>query len=455
MSVGGSRSITAVALLGLVYTAGISLQLVEEKIFESESPLRIALSTGIQYGGTARRGGRRVGKSEVAKELPSVPYIKASQLLQSGHFDHAAESIARSYENISHAACSLRRPERNPNAGDYRSDEQVFQDEIEGLYYTKVPKTASSTLAGINRRISFHLGKRLHGSNSTAYDDLNTSCSHKEMHITGAGKHYRKRVSGKSFLWGSVRDPASRSLSRIYFHHISKKGIPDDDEDILKILRQDVNPQTGAISRTSGFQLQYLSMDRLQEWQAWNRSRPTLVLRPESVLTNVEKVVHDYDFIAVAERLDESLVALQLLLGLRLGDVLSFSSKVGGGFFYERSTHSCIPIQKRTRQETIVEDYLRSDEWQAVNYGDYLLHAAANRSLDLTIDRFGRDHFQGALRRFRIAQRVIADRCKTETFFPCSDDGEVQLEKSRSSCYYDDEGCGYACIDRLAVENNW
>jgi hypothetical protein len=36
-----------------------------------------------------------------------------------------------------------------------------------------------------------------------------------------------------------------------------------------------------------------------------------------------------------------------------------------------------------------VQEFLDSDEWRAMNYGDFLLHEAANQSLDRTIERLG------------------------------------------------------------------
>jgi hypothetical protein len=61
-----------------------------------------------------------------------------------------------------------------------------------------------------------------------------------------------------------------------------------------------------------------------------------MVLQPE---VRVQDVILDFDFIAVTERMDESLVALQLMLGLRMGDILATSSKVAGTFSVEK--HAC------------------------------------------------------------------------------------------------------------------
>jgi hypothetical protein len=94
-------------------------------------------------------------------------------------------------------------------------------------------------------------------------------------------------------------------------------------------------------------------------------------------------------------------VALQLLLGLNVGDVLSTSTKVGGAYDYHGKDRCCVSIQK-AHSSPVVQDYIESnDEWQALSYSDYLLFAAANRSLDVTIDRLGRDRFDKALQMYR------------------------------------------------------
>jgi hypothetical protein len=71
-----------------------------------------------------------------------------------------------------------------------------------------------------------------------------------------------------------------------------------------------------------------------------------MFLQPE---VRVQDVIMDFDFIGVTERMDESLVALQLLLGLRMGDMLSSSSKVAGTF---PMAHRNMPVHKALRNES-------------------------------------------------------------------------------------------------------
>ena len=52
-------------------------------------------------------------------------------------------------------------------------------------------------------------------------------------------------------------------------------------------------------------------------------------------------------------------------------------------FEYHGKERGYVSLQK-AHTSPVVREYLESDEWQALNYGDFLLYAAANRSLDLT-----------------------------------------------------------------------
>jgi hypothetical protein len=99
-----------------------------------------------------------------------------------------------------------------------------------------------------------------------------------------------------------------------------------------------------------------------------------------------------------------------------------------------------------------VQAYLESDAWRAANYGDYLLHQAANLSLDRTITQvIGHETFQRALREYRQLRALEQQKCAPHVHFPCSNDGVPQPELSKKSCYlpFYDFGCGHSCIDEI------
>jgi hypothetical protein len=84
----------------------------------------------------------------------------------------------------------------------------------------------------------------------------------------------------------------------------------------------------------------------------------------------VAEVLQQYDSIVI----QESLVVLQLFLGLKTTDILYLSSKLSGGFsFIFRLNLGC---HKLTVAPILpaVDAYLSSPHWYAQNYQDYLLY---------------------------------------------------------------------------------
>lgn len=369
-------------------------------------------------------------------------------------------------ERSSTEVCTRFRPEKNDNQ---HKDLYYFQSNPgpEGFIYVKVPKSASTTLSAVNIRLSRRVGQRVYGSsnmydntNSTTAAATNTSsyCSSFQNHMVGAGHYYGNRNPLKSFLWGSVRDPASRAISRVFFQN-SRGRQTVTEEMVLQYLQGAYNPQSGAITKgKGGFQLQYLTLqDKVRpipDWYFFDPTEPTTVQEPRRLRAMVQRVLDDYDFLAVSERMDESLVTLQFLLNLTLGDILVSSSKVAGSFTYNAKNGTCAPLQRSYWSPTVTA-HVTSDVWYAINYGDYLLYHAANRSLDQTIDAIGQNRFHQALQQYREAQRLVEAECHNKTFHQCSFDGQVQADKALEDCYAEDSGCGYRCIDELVQKMNW
>ena len=165
------------------------------------------------------------------------------------------------------------------------------------------------------------------------------------------------------------------------------------------------------------------------------------MINSQLVEQHVQNILQGYDFMVVVERMDESLVMLQLLLGAEPGDMLSVDSKVPGDYHYFPKKETCVQIAK-SHVSPIVKQYLNSEPWYTQNYGDYLLLAAANRSLDLTIDAWGRPQFETALTEYRRLKKRASETCSNITVFECSSDGVVQFEMAKDNCYKKDQGCG-------------
>ena len=157
----------------------------------------------------------------------------------------------------------------------------------------------------------------------------------------------------------------------------------------------------------------------------------------------------------LVERYDESLVALQLLLDLKPADILYLQSKGSGSYTHHSisraiagKSHACQKLQK-SFVTPVVRRHLESDMWYAQNYGDFVLHAAVNASLDKTIEALGKERFRVSLEEFRYLKGEAEYKCSDSAIWPCSSTGDSQWNSSITNCYNKDEGCGYPCIDEL------
>lgn len=298
-----------------------------------------------------------------------------------------------------------------------------------------------------NQRIARNFAKR---------NGLRKSCIRHDGNI--AGPYYHSRDS-LSFLWTFVRDPTTRAMSRIGAFIKKQRGqqhnyspLGNYSEVILDSLQFSDDVEFGAISAgRGGFQLQYTMLTIIEEGIAFNRSEPEKVKNPRRVQQFIQEVIFGYNFIGVVERFDESLVALQLLLGLETSDILYFAVKrnsqyeLSGG----RNQFCLAPINWTDLRSEEVNRHLQSQEWFAQNYGDLILYQAANLSLDMTILSLGLDVFAKALKDFRTLLAKTREVCHPK--LPCSADGTFQYEESLEDCYAEYTACGYKCFDEIAT----
>jgi len=312
-----------------------------------------------------------------------------------------------------------------------------------GILLTKVPKGASSTSAGVALRIA------------NRHQCANLQWQHRMASEYMANNKYQR---DKSFLFTTVRDPGVRAISTLFFHVVSRSPPVEAailDSFLVQQLQTSTQDHYGAVSKgQGGFQLRYISLNTIPEHSAWHQDSPETVLHAEAVVENVRQAIASYDFILVPERMDESLVAMALILDIDVGDVLVTASKVAGSRFHllrsNRKAYECTPTVKSFVGKKVGE-FLASAQWRAMNYGDYLLHEAANQSLDLTIAAVGRERFEVALERFRELRRLEQEQCAASVAFPCSNDGKPQIDLAAQNCYLRDFdfGCGYPCIDSM------
>jgi hypothetical protein len=115
-------------------------------------------------------------------------------------------------------------------------------------------------------------------------------------------------------------------------------------------------------------------------------------------------ILESYDFLGISERMDESLVVLQLLLGLQTEDLLYLSTKTSGTYDYFPAKQICTVIPKAT-VDLEMKKWLYSEEFESYVLGDVLMYQAADKSLDRTIEMLGKDKVQRALVRLRWTNR--------------------------------------------------
>ena len=423
----------------------------------------------------------------------------------------------------------------NSSSSSSSSSSSTMEIETEGLFFVKTPKTASQSINRILRRIAMKVGSRVLKQNNNdtttttstaaaaAAAAVGDACHMRGHHIQGdPAKWYARRHSVHSLLLTSLRDPATRALSRIYWNWSTRSATPTaatpaatptaatpaatptptvnaslltkysriiTKERVQQALQQWTDVETGCISSgRGGFQLQYTSFSDIPKDSLWRASHPHTVMSPQQVQEHVRQVLSEYDFIFVHERLEESLVALQLLMGLQTTDILSMPLHVGGSYLYDRhigctqllsppklphlhhnyvSAHSddndddykqTNDAENNREIVTFLDDYFQSPTWFAQNYGDYLLLGAAHTSLDRTIAELGNERFQKALTKFQRLQQRVLEVCSKRVVFPCSSSNgsiqrdDYQLGKPTAAGDRYPQRDIEACIDEVVAE---
>jgi len=367
----------------------------------------------------------------------------------------------------------------SPSDHSWCTTEHFSKHKQTGILYNKMPKAASSTMAGITIRIAHKVASRIYGR----IHDSESVCTNRFTHIGGLnkpGELFLNRDRSRSFLFSTLRDPAKRSISRIFFSQfpsiekiITKKKVMEKkekkkkkkdkdkkmkknkktkkdvfDEVILDKLRTEkIDHQFGVTDiKRGGFQVAYTITNVSDSISVYNPSHPAEISDLEHVVLMVRQILSDYDFMIIVERYDECIVLMQLLLGLETSDVMYLSAKQSGGYYDHKGT--CKKITKSVISPGVSE-FLSSKDWYARNYADYLLIEAASQSIDLTIDAIGRKQFEEAFETFQDLKKRARKECEDKVVFPCNSKGRLQEKEAAVNCYTKDEGCGYPCLDAM------
>ena len=292
-----------------------------------------------------------------------------------------------------------------------------------GLIFVKIHKCASTTNSNVAVRIARQYGKcKLHYKHQPAFN------------ISGLDG----RDQEASFLWTFVREPTKRYVSHFYYFDVSRHEKPPTDENLKKFLDK-------KFMGMGGYQLPYATVSNVDSElnpnvvKVWNPEIPTQVQNAPILIDRVRNVMEQYNFIGIAERVNESLVVLSFLLDLSLNDIVYINKRVSGGydkFYNEDKSAFCVKTIKGSLSKS-KQDYFQSAEWKARIVGDNLLYQSALKSLDLTIEQIGREQFNERLETFEKLLEEVQSACNRPECDYCTSAGKLQKRAFN---------CGHRCI---------
>ena len=296
-----------------------------------------------------------------------------------------------------------------------------------GLIYIKSYKTASSTLEGICLSIAHNIARR-------HFNSSQTPCIHYNRHEFADKRHHQRR-GNPSILYSFVRQPDKRDLSHVFHFEVGRKNMEPTDKAIINAIEY----------RIKGRQVRYLVPQKSTTAKLWPKHE--IRKDPDKVAKIIHKrIIKEYSFLGITERMEESLAVMKILWKLETGDVVVLPAKRSGGYDDAGHENKCTRIPKAFRSPAVGE-YLRDKYIR--NNGDVLLYDVVNKSLDMTIDAIGRSKVESVVKEIRYLQQLAESTCQAKAIFPCSEDGQAQLELSERSCYVQDAGCGHECVDSV------
>lgn len=270
-----------------------------------------------------------------------------------------------------------------------------------GFVFTKPFKTASTTAASVHIRLS-------HLAAAQKWEHCRMRYDHDPAFKTFFG-------SNETFAWSVVREPHARALSHAVYSATRKNQSIVTEEDMRKAMKEE----------PEGHYMHFLT---------W-------------IGDDITTFDH-FDFLAITERFDESMVVLSMLLDVPLSHEFYRKEKSGYTFMAGSPGH-CAKVPR-------VSDKVRATARNMAGWDDYhawdtALYHAANKSLDLTIDALGRDVVEEKLKRFRRHVRQAEEHCRAHTQPVCDADGKLGPVGRFSTCFERDMGCSSDCLNEFSV----
>ena len=276
----------------------------------------------------------------------------------------------------------------------------------------------------------------------------NRSCTSSRVYPSvpcGSIRFQRVSFTDEIIVEGVIRNIASRTNSCSVPFHMTFVQDPTQrivDEFFLQMVaREKVDPTDTNIR------------DFFEKHDHRDYYLRTLALKSHQQETTkhiVKDILQGYDFIGISERLDESLVVMKMLLGLKTEDIRYLID--AGPFmpwYYNQSTVRCNFRGISPFLSPNMTSFINSKEWQQdVIAGDTLLFNAATQSLDRTIISLGQSLVQMELKAFHRVMEEAYQMCQGNVKFPCSAQGNLL---PHNDCRHQNIGCGWACLGRLKL----
>ena len=291
-----------------------------------------------------------------------------------------------------------------------------------GILFHRPYKTGSTTVAGLVMRLAKRKAHLVQDA------PLTPSCRYRANHGTAHTDFlYQKRDKTKSFLFSIIRDPTKRAISQFFHFGVS----------VYHMEPTDANFQQQMMTKTYGHY--YLNNLGLRQVERLDKVRIQ-----ESL---VKEIIDGYDFIAITERMEESLVVFKMLLGLDLEDILYVRERSQGAFSNGPPQRPCLYVWPSFVTKGM-KSFFASNKWKKHTNGDFMLYEVANKSLDLTIDRLGRENVESEVIKFKAALKIAEEICAPKAVPMCKDDGS---RANKTTCIIWSEGCSHDCLDEIKI----
>jgi hypothetical protein len=229
-----------------------------------------------------------------------------------------------------------------------------------------------------------------------------------------------------------LRDPTKKAISSFFHFKVGVGQMEPTDANFKRVLQHPENENV---------YIRDLAMRPM--WEFNGKENKTKV---------IEEILNAYDFIAITERMDESLVVLKILVSLDFEDIIYVRERSKGGFSNGPENRPCLYIVPSFVTPGMRE-FFAGPKWAKQSLGDSMIYKAAYRSLDMTIDALGRKNVEQQVLRFQQINKKAQEMCESSVRSLCDVGGNL-IPPTDNTCYIWGEGCAHECLDKFSMERS-